>query len=49
VEELVRIPFADTKPMRIDVARFKKRKDIPDDVREAMGEILEAGYPTAKV
>jgi len=48
VEELVRIPFADTKPMRIDVARFKKRKDIPDDVREAMGEILEAGYPTAK-
>ncbi|MEK9694522.1 MAG: hypothetical protein VW270_02095 [Candidatus Poseidoniales archaeon] len=29
--------------------RFMKRDDmIPDDVREAMGEILEAGYPTAK-
>jgi len=36
------------KPIRIDKARFMKRKDIPDDVREAMGEILEAGYPTAK-
>lgn len=36
------------KPQRIDLARFKARKDIPEDVREAMGEILEAGYPTAK-
>jgi len=25
-----------------------KRKDIPEEIREAMGEILEAGYPTAK-
>jgi hypothetical protein len=40
--------FFDRKPLRIDVSRFKKRTDIPEDVREAMGEILEAGYPTAK-
>ena len=38
----------DTKPLRIDASRFKKRTDIPEDVREAMGEILEVGYPTAK-
>lgn len=38
----------DKKPIRMDLSRFKKRKDIPEDVREAMGEILEAGYPTAK-
>ena len=36
------------KPLRIDTSRFMKRKDIPDDVRKAMGEILEAGYPTSK-
>lgn len=40
--------FFDKKPVRIDVSRFKKRQDIPEDVRDAMGEILEAGYPTAK-
>jgi len=40
--------FFEKKPLRIDVSRFKKRTDIPEDVREAMGEILEAGYPTAK-
>ena len=40
--------FIEKKPQRIDISRFKKRTDIPDDVREAMGEILEAGYPTAK-
>ena len=40
--------FFDSKPLKIDVSRFKKRTDIPEDVREAMGEILEAGYPTAK-
>lgn len=40
--------FFEKKPIRIDVSRFKKRTDIPEDVREAMGEILEAGYPTAK-
>jgi hypothetical protein len=38
----------DRKPLRIDLSRFKKRTDIPEDVRKAMGEILEAGYPTAK-
>ena len=36
------------KPIRIDLSRFMKRKDIPDEVRIAMGEIMEAGYPTAK-
>lgn len=36
------------KPIRIDLSRFMKRKDIPDEVRTAMGEIMEAGYPTAK-
>src|SRR3990167_8821252 len=40
--------FFEKKPQRIDIDRFKKRQDIPEDVREAMGEILEAGYPTAK-
>jgi len=40
--------FFEKKPLRIDLSRFKKRTDIPEDVREAMGEILEAGYPTAK-
>jgi len=38
----------ETKPKRIDLSRFMKRKEIPEEVREAMGEILEAGYPTAK-
>lgn len=41
-------PGAEKKPLRIDLSRFKQRKDIPENVREAMGEILEAGYPTAK-
>ena len=36
------------KPLRIDLARFKSRQDIPEEIRQAMGEILEAGYPTAK-
>lgn len=40
--------FFDKKPVRVDRSRFMKRTDIPEDVREAMGEILEAGYPTAK-
>lgn len=38
----------DSKPKRIDLSRFKARTDIPEDVRAAMGEVLEAGYPTAK-
>jgi len=41
-------PFAKAKPKRIDISRFMKKKDIPDIVRESLGEILEAGYPTAK-
>jgi hypothetical protein len=41
-------PGAEKKPLRIDLSRFRRRKDIPENVREAMGEILEAGYPTAK-
>ena len=28
--------------------RMMKRKDIPEGVRQALGEITEAGYPTAK-
>jgi len=46
--EKIKTPFLQAKPLRIDLSRFKKRTDIPEDVREAMGEILEAGYPTAK-
>ena len=45
----IKIPVgAEKKPLRIDLSRFKKRTDIPEEVRIAMGEILEAGYPTAK-
>lgn len=36
------------KPMRMDLSRFKRRKDIPKEIREAMGEILTPGYPVAK-
>lgn len=37
-----------TKPKRIGLSRFMKREDIPEDIRKSMGEIMEAGYPTAK-
>lgn len=37
-----------TKPKRIEVSRFMKRQDIPEEIRKEMGEILEAGYPTLK-
>lgn len=40
--------FGDRKPIRINLDRFKKIKDIPDDIRAALGEIKTAGYPTAK-
>jgi hypothetical protein len=40
--------IGDYKPIRMDLSRFKDIKDIPEDVRKAMGEITEAGYPTAK-
>jgi len=36
------------KPNRLDLSRFKKRKDIPKAVRQEMGEILTPGYPVAK-
>jgi hypothetical protein len=37
-----------TKPNRLDLSRFKRRKDIPKAIREQMGEILTPGYPVAK-
>ncbi|KKL91813.1 hypothetical protein LCGC14_1890940, partial [marine sediment metagenome] len=37
-----------TKPNRLDLSRFKKRKDIPKEIRQEMGEILTPGYPVAK-
>src|SRR3990167_1757277 len=37
-----------TKPKRIELSRFMRIKDIPEEIRKSMGEILEAGYPTAK-
>jgi hypothetical protein len=36
------------KPQRANLNRFLKREDISKDVREAMGEIMTSGYPTAK-
>lgn len=38
----------DFKPIKIATQRFMKRKDLPEDVRKALGEIEGAGYPTAK-
>jgi hypothetical protein len=35
-------------PNRLDLQRFQKRKDIPKEIREQMGEILTPGYPVAK-
>lgn len=46
--KIIRYLGFDKKPIRIDLSRFKKRMDIPEDVRRAMGEITEAGYPTAR-
>lgn len=40
--------FNITKPNRLDLSRFKARKDIPKEIREQMGEILTPGYPIAK-
>ena len=37
-----------TKPNRLDLSRFKQRKDIPEEIRREMGEILTPGYPIAK-
>ncbi len=40
--------IAGVKPNRADLSRFMQRQDIPEEVRKAMGEILEAGYPVGK-
>ncbi len=40
--------YGTTRPTRIDMDRYKKRGDIPEEVRVMMGEILEPGYPVAK-
>lgn len=40
--------FVQKKPLRIDLSRLKRRQDIPELVRQQMGEIKEAAYPTAK-
>ena len=42
------ISFNLKKPQRLDLTRFMKRKDIPKEVRQQMGEILTPGYPVAK-
>ena len=36
------------KPLRMDLSRFMKRKDIPQPIRALMGEIEKAGYPVSK-
>ena len=40
--------FGLKKANRLDLSRFKQRKDIPKEIREEMGEILTPGYPIAK-
>lgn len=40
--------FSIAKPNRLDLSRFKKRKDIPKEIRKELGEILTPGYPVAK-
>lgn len=37
-----------SKPNRLDTSRFKKRKEIPKEIRKEMGEILTPGFPVAK-
>lgn len=36
--------FFGVKPSRVDISSFKARKDIPDEVREALGQIDDLGY-----
>lgn len=40
--------YAERRPTRLDLSRFKQRQDIPEHIRALMGEILEPGYPVAK-
>lgn len=35
-------------PSGMELSRFKARKDIPEEIRKEMGEILTPGYPVAK-
>ena len=44
VHEVTAPGFYKTKPLRIDVNQFKKRKDIPEEIREQLGQIFDAGY-----
>ena len=46
-EELAK-QFGERKPTRLELSRFKQRKDIPEHIRMMMGEILEPGLPVAK-
>lgn len=40
--------YGEKAPNKMDLSRFKARKDIPKEIREQMGEILTPGYPVAK-
>lgn len=40
--------YGEKAPSRLDLDRFRRRKDIPKEVRQQMGEILTPGYPVAK-
>ena len=40
--------FGLKKAERLDLSRFKQRKDIPKEIRQEMGEIMTPGYPIAK-
>jgi hypothetical protein len=40
--------FGLANPTRLDLSRFKRRMDIPEEIRAEMGEILTPGYPIAK-
>ena len=35
-------------PDKLDLSRFKSRKNLPEKVRKELGEILTPGYPVAK-
>lgn len=40
-------PFAQPKQLRLNLSQYKKREDIPREVREAMGQIKEPAYGAA--
>jgi len=37
-----------TKPKRLLLQRFKQRKNVPAEIRQELGEILEPAFPVAK-